>query len=217
MAVSAPPIPEVRRDIWHGPLGPALALGLVFLPFAAALLWAMSARPAADARELAQAVRTTADTVGEHAEVMARIGERIAAAARAAEPADARWASYAEHLSSDARSLYELETRLRETAIVAAADPMHRGRLDVAGAILEARWEQLRADGRATAVHGSVMAEQARAMAAVPHAEIATDADLIELEQASNGMREAGERTVRVAEQLLSSVSQMQRWLGISR
>lgn len=218
MAVRTIPVHLPRGDVWHGPFGPSLALVLVVLPFAAALVWAMSARPVADEREIAQAIVATADTVKDHAATMARIGERIAVAARSSTSSDRdRWIAYGDHLVGDARSLADLEARLRGTAVVAQADPIHRERLEVAAAILQARWEELRADGRATALHGSVMGEQARAMAAIPHAGIATDADLRELGSASNGMREAGERTVRVADQILSSVSQSQRGLGIWR
>lgn len=216
MAVTATSVRAVRRDVWHRRFGPALALGLVVLPFAAALVWTMSLSPV-DHRALAESIRSTAVLVDEHAAVMIRIGERIGSTARASDaPSRETWIAYGGHLVSDGRGLEDLAARLRKTAVVAEADPMHRGRVDVAGAILQARWEQLRADGRATALHGGVMAEQARAMGGAPSG-IAGAADLVELEQASVGMAEAGERTVRVAEMLLGSVSQMQRWLGISR
>lgn len=195
-----------------------LALVLVILPFAAALGWAVSARPAADEREIVRAITATADVVRDHAATMGRLGDRIAAAARASSgPERDRWISYGEHLNGDALGLADLEARLRRSAAFAEADPIHSRNLDAAAAILQARWEELSADGRATALHGSVMADQARTMVLVPHAGIATDADLRELESAANGMRDAGERVVRIAAQLLSSVSQSQRWLGIWR
>lgn len=58
------------------------------------------------------------------------------------------------------------------------------------------------------------MVEQARNVAATRPSGIVTDADVRELERASAGMVEAGERAVRAADMLLASVSQMQRWLG---
>lgn len=218
MAVKALQVRTPRGDVWHGPFGPALALALVVLPFAAALVWALSARPVADEREIPQAIVATADLVKDHAATMARLGERIAIASRASTvPERDRWTAYGDHLVGDAATLADLEMRLRGAAASAQDDLIHTAYIQVSAAILQARWEALRADGRATALHGRIMGEQARTMAAVPHTGIATDADLRELEAASNGMSVAGERTVRIADQLLSSVSQSQRWLGIWR
>jgi len=213
MAIATAPLPRVRPDIWHRRYGPALALGLVLLPFAAAVLWTFSAPPV-DSRALASSIREAAAVVDEHAAAMIRVGERVAAAAQAAN--DKTWAAYGAHLVSDGRGLERLAISLRETAVVAEADPMHTGRLEVAAAILEARWERLRVDGHATALHGSVMVEQARTMASAPRS-IVTAADVAELESVSRGMVEAGERAVRVAETLLASTSQIRRWLGVSR
>lgn len=213
MAIATVRLPRVRPDIWHRKFGPALALGLVFLPFAAILVWAFSAPPV-DSRALAASIRESADLVDEHAAAMIRVGERVAVAAQAAN--DKVWTAYGAHLVSDGKSLERLAVSLRDTAVVAEADPMHTGRVDVAAAILETRWEQLRVDGRATALHGSVMVEQARTMASAPRS-IVTAADLAELESVSRGMIEAGERTARIAETLLSSTSRIQRWLGVYR
>lgn len=218
MAVRAASVHLPRGDVWHGPLGPVLALALVTLPFAAALLWAMSAQPATDPAAVQRTIAATADHVRDHAASMAVIGERIATAARASTaPERDRWISYGEHLMSDAKSLDDLEARLRRSAAYAASDPVHSQNLNVAAAIVESRWEELRADGRATSLHGTLMAEQAVAMAKLPHAGIATDEDLRALEQAAVGMHEAGERTVKIASELLASVSQAQRGLGIWR
>ena len=213
MAIAATPIAGIRPDIWHRKYGPSLAFGLVLLPFAAILLWASSAPPV-DSRTLAASIRETAAVVDEHAGAMIRIGERVAAAAQAAN--DKTWTAYGAHVVSDGRSLERLAASLRDTAVVAEADPMHTGRIEVAAAILEGRWERLRLDGRATALHGSAMVEQARTMSSAPRS-IVTAADLAELESVSRGMVEAGERSVRIAETLLSSTSQIQRWLGVSR
>lgn len=214
MAVSAPArLPQVHPDVWHGPLGPAVALGLVVLPFAAALVWAVTLG-IPDERTAAVAIRETAAIVDDHAAAMVRIGERIAAAGRASSAADREvWIAYGEHMASDGRGLQTLGERLRATATIAQADPIHRGTVQVAMAT-RARWELLRADGRATAAHGQVMVEQARNVAATRPSGIVTDADVRELERASAGMVEAGERAVRAADMLLASVSQMQRWLG---
>lgn len=213
MAIATTSLPRARPDIWHRKYGPALALGLVFLPFAAAVLWASSA-PAVDSRALAISIHESAAVVDEHAAAMIRVGERVAVAARAAN--DNTWAAYGTHLVSDGRALERLAASLRDTAVVAEADPMHTGRIEVAAAILEGRWERLRIDGRATALHGAVMVEQARTMASAPRS-IVTAADVAELESVSRGMVEAGERTVRIAETLLASTSQIQRWLGVYR
>ncbi len=213
MSIATAPLPRARRDVWHRRFGPALALGLVVLPFAAALLWALSAQPL-DSRAAAASISESAAIIDEHAAAMIRIGERVAAAARAAN--DKTWTAYGEHHVSDGRGLERLAASLRETAIIAESDPMHREPVEVAGAILQTRWERLRADGRATALHGSAMVEQTRALASAPRS-IVSAADIAELESASRGMVEAGERTVRIAETLLGSVSQMQRWLGVSR
>lgn len=213
MAIITAPIPQVRRDVWHRRFGPALALGLVLLPFIVGILWAMSASPL-DSRGLAAQIREAADVVDSHAVAMVSVGERVAAAARAAN--DRSWTAYGEHLVSDGRSLERLAGSLRETAVVADADPMHTGRVDVAAAILEARWYQLRADGHATSLHGSVMVEQARTMASAPRA-IVTAADIAELEQVSKGMIEAGDRAVSIAETLLVSTDRFRRWFGAAR
>lgn len=213
MAIATVHLPRVGPDIWHRKFGPVLALGLVFLPFAAILAWAFSAPPL-DSRALAASIRDSAEVVEAHAASMVRVGERVTAAAQAAN--DKTWTAYGSHLVSDGRTLERLAASLRATAVVAEADPMHTGRIDVAAAILETRWEQLRVDGRATALHGEVMLEQARRMASAPRS-IVTAADVAELESVSQGMVEAGERAVRIAETLLSSTSQIQRWLGVSR
>ena len=55
MALATVRLPRVRPDIWHRKFGPALALGLVFLPFAAILAWAFSAPPL-DSRDLAASI-----------------------------------------------------------------------------------------------------------------------------------------------------------------
>src|SRR3990172_420775 len=146
MALATVRLPRVRPDIWHRKFGPALALGLVFLPFAA---------PPLDSRALAASIRESAVVVDAHAAAMIRVGDRVTAAAQAAD--DKVWAAYGTHLLSDGKSLERLAASLRDTAVVAEADPMHTGRIDVAAAILETRWEQLRVDGRATALHGTVM------------------------------------------------------------
>lgn len=213
MAIAATHLPRARPDIWHRKYGAALALGLILLPFVAASLWAFSV-PAVDSRALAAQIRESAAVVDDHAAAMIRVGERVAAAAQTA--SDRTWVSYGAHLVSDGKSLERLAASLRDTAVVAESDPMHTGRIEVAAAMLEGRWESLRIDGRATALHGSVMVEQARRMASAPRS-IVTAADIAELESVSRGMVEAGERTVRIAETLLASTSQIQRWLGTSR
>lgn len=215
MAVHAPALP--RPDVWHGRFGPTLALVLVVLPFAATLVWAAT-RPRLDDAAVAADIRSTAALVGDHSAAMVRVGERIAAAAAASTVPDrAAWLAYAQHMVSDGRNLEALGERLRRTATVAEADPMHGGSAGVAAAVLQARWEQLRADGRATAEHGRVMVQMAADLGAGVREGILSEADVAEVRQASAGMAEAGDRIARSAGLLLASVDQMQRWMGFSR
>lgn len=217
MAVHTAPLPRLRQDVWHGRFGPVLALALVTLPFAAALVWAVSARPL-DEASIAGEIRATATLVDDHAAAMIRVGERVSAAASASTAPDrVAWVAYGAHMVADGRGLEALGDRLRQTAIVAEADPLHRGRVDVAAAVLQARWQQLRADGSATAEHGRVMVQMAREQRAGAASPFITAADLGEIERASVGMEEAGERIVRAADMLLASTGQVQRWMGIGR
>ena len=148
---------------------------------------------------------------------MVRIGERLAtAAATSNAPERAAWVAYGQHMVSDGSSLRTLGERLRQTATVAEADQLHSSS-SVAVAVLQARWEQLRADGWAMAEHGRVMVQMARDMAAGARSGILGETDVQEIARASAGMAEAGDRVVRSAELLLASVGQAQRWMGTSR
>lgn len=217
MAVTAhaPILPG--RDLWHGRFGSALVLMAVALPFAAALVWAATL-PRIDDASVSASIRTTASLVDHHAAAMIRVGERIVGAAAASSAADRSvWASYGQHMIADGRGLQDLGGRLRGTAVVAQADLIHRGNVDVAAAALEARWEQLRADGRATAEHGRVMVGMAADLSAGVREGMLTNTDVQEIRQASAGMAEAGDQVARCADSLLSSTAQMRRWMGIGR
>lgn len=217
MTVTAHASALAGRDIWHGRLRPALVLALVVTPFAAALVWA-AMLPRVDRATIADSVRETAALVDDHAAVMIRIGERISATATASNAADrATWIAYGQHMAADGRGLDALGARLRQTAIVAQADQMHRGTPDVAVAALQARWEELRSDGRATAEHGRVMVRMAGDLGVGVREGTLGDADVQEIRRASAGMVEAGDRVARSAELLLASVDQMRRWMGIGR
>lgn len=217
MAINAAPIPAARTDVWHGRFGAPLALGLVVLPFAAILLWyALSGTT--DQATLAAEIRTTATVVDEHAAAMIRIGDRISqSAATSSAPDRATWAAYGVHMISDGRGLQDLAARLRTTATVAQADQLHRGSIQLGEAALKARWEQLRADGEATAAHGRVMVDMARDLNGGIASGIITASDAREIQQASQGMVDAGDRVVRAADRLLALVDQMQRWMGFPR
>lgn len=215
MAVHVPALP--RPDVWHGRFGPGLALSLVLIPFAAALAWAALAAPPADETTVAATIRDTAVLVDDHAAAMIRIGERISAAAAASSAADkATWAAYGQHMISDGKGLQALSARLRQTATVADGDPLHSGH-NVAIAALQARWEQLRSDGRATAEHGRVMVGMGHEMSAGVATGFITADDARAIDAASTGMVDAGERIMRAANLLLASIDQMQRWMGNSR
>ncbi len=214
MAVHAPALP--RADVWHGRFGPSLALMLVLVPFAALLAWAALSAPA-DETDIAVTMSETAALVDRHAEAMIVIGQRITASATASTVADrATWIAYGQHMVSDGQMLQALSARLRQTATVAGTDPLHSGH-NVAVASLQAQWEQVRADGRATAEHGRVMVGMARQMSSGVASGIITAADARAIEDASTGMVDAGERTVRAANVLLASIDQMQRWMGNTR
>ena len=216
MAVSTAPQPRtVPRDVWHGRYGPALALALVVLPFAAALAWAVSLQPIDEGR-LADSISATALDVDDHARVMIRVGERVATAARESAVPDAErasWTAYGEHMVADGRALQELAQRLRTTADVVRTDPTKAWRVDPG--MLRSRWEHLRTDGDATAAHGRAMVAQARTVAdAGRRLGLVTSDEVAEIERASLGMASAGERIVRIANSLMGSLDQMQRWLG---
>lgn len=217
MAVTAHTPRIARPDVWHGPYGPALALALVVLPFAAAILWATTL-PTVDQATVAASIRETATLVDEHAAAMQRVGERLATSAAASTVPDrAAWVAYGQHMAADGRSLAALGERLRHTATVAEADQAHRGSLSVGTAVLRARWEQLRADGRVTAEHGRVMVQMAGDVDGAVAAGILTREDAGRIREASAGMAEAGERIVQLADLLIASVAQMQRWMGWGR
>ena len=217
MAITALTPRIARPDVWHGRYGPALALALVALPFAAAILWATTL-PSVDQATVAANIRETAALVDEHAAAMERVGERLATSAAASTVPDrAVWVAYGQHMAADGRNLAALGDRLRSTATVADADQAHRGSISVGVAVLRARWEQLRADGRVTAEHGRVMVQMAADVDASVAAGILTREDASRIREASAGMAEAGERIVQLADLLIASVSQMQRWMGWGR
>src|SRR5574341_1244098 len=83
----------------------------------------------------------------------------------------------------------------------------------VAVAVLEARWERLRADGRATAEHGRVMVRMASDLGAGVRSGIVSEADVAEITATAERMVEAGDRVVRTAEVLLAETSLVQRWM----
>ncbi len=212
MAVHVPALP--RPDLWHRRFGPTLALVLVLIPFAAILTVVALTAPPADETDVAGTLTETAAVVDTHANTMITVGQRITAAAEASNASDrVSWIAYGQHMVSDGQDLQALSARLRDAAAVAAADPLHSGRNVPIGA-LEARWEQLKADGRATAEHGRVM--QSITLDAAPgiSSGIVSAADAKALQDASTGMVDAGERTVSAADLLLASTDQMQRWMG---
>lgn len=214
MAVSsAPHARTARPDVWHGRYGPALALALVALPLAAALAWALSLT-SVDQSRFADTISATAMTVDEHATAMVRVGERVAAASLESTTAErGTWIAYGEHMVADGAALRALAQSLRGAADVIRTDPTKAWRVDTG--ILRARWEHLRADGSATAAHGRAMVEQARIMAdAGRRLGLVTADDVREIERASLGMVDAGERTVRIANSLMGSLDQMRRWMG---
>lgn len=216
MAVTArvPTLPA--QDLWHGRFAAPLALLLVALPFAAALAWAAT-HPAPDAATSAQRIRETADVVEGTAASMVAVGGRVVRSAEASTATDrAGWIAYGQHMIEDGRALEELGQRLRGTAVVAGADPMH-STTDVAAAVLEARWERLRADGRATAEHGRVMVQMASDLGAGVRSGIINDADVAEIRATAQRMVDAGDRVVRTAEMLLAETSLVQRWMGVGR
>lgn len=216
MTVTAHAPVSAAGDVWHGRFGAPLALALVVLPFAAALAWAVT-HPPPDAAALSERIRETATVVDGTAASMIRIGERVAGSAETSTAADrAGWIAYGQHMIEDGRGLAELGERLRGTAAVAGADPMH-STTDVAAAVLQARWERLRADGRATAEHGRVMVRMASDLSAGVRSGIITDADVQEIRATAQRMVEAGDRVVRTAEVLLAETSLVQRWMGVSR
>ena len=203
-----------RTDVWHGRFGPYLVLAIIAIPVLAALIWAATL-PRMDEAAVAEQIRETAAVVDDHAAAMIRIGDRITAAATASSAASrATWIAYGQHMVSDGRALHELGDRLRSTATVAEADPIHGGNAGLATAVLQARWEQLRVDGQATAAHGRVMYQLASELGGGVKAGILTDADLQEIRAASAGMADAGDRVARSAAALVASADQMQRWMA---
>ena len=214
MTVLAPAMS--RPDVWHGRFGPTLALALVALPFGAILIWA-STFPRIDTMAAARDIRQTAALVDEHAASMTRIGERVAAAAGASSAGRAAWLGYAQHMIADGRTLVAVAQRLRDVAVLAETDPTHGGNAGIGVAVMSARWNELRADGQATAQHGRVMVQMANDLTAGVRQGILTPADATEIQRASAGMVQAGERVAQAAGQLLGSVDQMQRWMGAGR
>ena len=216
MAVIAHAPTSSARDVWHGRFGAPLALLLVTLPFAAALAWAVT-HPPPDAAASSESIRETADVVEGTAASMIGVGERLVRSAEASAAADrAGWIAYGQHMIEDGRGLEELGQRLRGTAVVAGNDPMHSTN-DVAAAVLEAGWERLRADGRATAEHGRVMVQMASDLGAGVRSGIISDADVGEIRATAQRMVEAGDRVVRTAEVLLAETSLVRRWMGVGR
>ncbi|MBU6422942.1 MAG: hypothetical protein KGQ88_02770, partial [Chloroflexi bacterium] len=155
MAVHVPALP--RPNVWHRRFGPPLALLLVVIPFAAILaVVGLSAAPA-DETDVAGTLTATAPLIDAHANAMTTVGERVTQAAQASTAADRlTWIAYGQHLISDGKTLHDLAAQVRDDAAVAASDPLHSGR-NIPVAALEARWEQLKQDGQATAEHGRVM------------------------------------------------------------
>lgn len=212
MAVHVPALP--RPDLWHRRFGPTLALVLVLIPFAAVLTVVALTAPRADETDVSGTLTETAAVVDTHANTMITVGQRITTAAEASNVSDrVSWIAYGQHMVSDGQDLQALSARLRDAAAVAAADPLHSGRNVPVGA-LQARWEQLKADGRATAEHGRVMQSITQDAAPGISSGIVSAADAKALQDASTGMVDAGERTVSAADLLLASTDQMQRWMG---
>jgi hypothetical protein len=212
MAVHVGTLP--RPNIWHRRFGPSLALLIVVIPFAVVLAWMAIAAPPASQTDVAATIRDTAGLVDAHANAMIDIGQRITATATASTASDRiTWIAYGQHMISDGQGLHALGARLRDTATVAEADPLHTGH-NVALAALRARWEELRSDGQATATHGRVMVTMAQEMSSGVQTGMITADDAKAIRDASAGMVDAGERTVRAANMLLASIDQMQRWMG---
>lgn len=215
MALHAPAL--VRASVWHRRPGPFLVLALVFLPFAAALVWS-STLPRPNAPAIAAEVRSTAAMVDDHAAVMVRVGSTMAAASgRSERPDRAAWSSYAQHMLADAGVLAALAARLRVDAAVAEGELQRSAPAGVLVAVLEARWLEMRADGRATAEHGRVMVRMAADLEAGVREGMLSNADARAIQAASAGMVDAGERIARAANGLLGTVDQMRRWTGSTR
>ncbi|HET8569335.1 MAG TPA: hypothetical protein VFM93_10160 [Candidatus Limnocylindria bacterium] len=180
-----------------------------------ALGWLAIGGGTTDQAEIARTLRESALTVESHAAAMERTGDLILTRARALprSPAVDEALSYGEHLRSDAGMLRALSRSLSEAAAVTLFDPVHRSRPDVAA--ISARWEHLRADGRATAEHGRLMIQYARSVGpALSSLAILSAAELAELERGASTMVDAGDRAIAAAGALSSTVDQMQRWLG---
>lgn len=209
-AASAP-----TRDLWHSRAGAPLILVLLALPFAIAILW--SGTTALDPAAASASIVETATVVDGTATSMMRMGERMVKAAEASTATDRdAWIAYGRHMVDDGHALADLAARLRGTATVAAADPVHRS-TDVAVAVLQARWESLRADGRATVEHGRVMVRMAEDLDPGVAAGILSQDDVREVRSTAARMVESGERVVRTSELLLADTSMAQRWMGVSR
>lgn len=215
MTTSVHAAPAPARDLWHSRVGAPLVLLLLALPLAIAILW--SGATALDPAAASASIAETATVVEATAASTTRMGERLVKAAEASTATDRdAWIAYGRHMIEDGRGLADLAARLRGTATVAAADPVHRS-TDVAVAVLQARWESLRADGRATIEHGRVMVRMASELGAGIAAGILSEEDVREVRSTAARMVESGERVVRTAELLLADTSLVQRWMGVSR
>lgn len=213
--ITAPAASAPTRDLWHSRIGAPLVLLLLALPLAVAILW--SGTTALDPAAASASIAETAAVVEATAASTTRMGERMLKAAEASTAADRdAWIAYGRHMIEDGRGLADLAARLRGTATVAAADPVHRS-TDVAVAVLQARWESLRADGRATTEHGRVMVRMAGDLGPGVAAGILSQEDVAEVRSTAARMVESGERVVRTAELLLTDTSLAQRWMGVSR
>jgi hypothetical protein len=206
-----------RGNVWHRRFGPAMALAIIAVPLAVVLLW-LAMQPRVDPASMGIEVRQTAALVDEHASAMVRIGERIVASATGSTaPSRLVWIAYGQHMISDGKVLTDLAARISSTATVAETDPLHGSNAGLSAAVLQSRWEQLRADGRATATHGRVMIQMADQLGGAVRDGILTDADVQQIRAASAGMVDAGDRCAGAAGMLLASADQMQRWMGSNR
>ncbi len=218
MAVHVPALP--RTDVWHGRYGSVLAMLAVLLPFALVLIWA-ALQATSSQVSVADDIRATAALVDDHAAVMDRVGDRIAAAAATSSAADREtWRAHGQHMISDGASLRSLAARLRGMVAAIGSDPLHSGASLIGGtsgdtlAAYAAVWRDLRADALSAAIHGRAMLQMASDLEpGVARGMLAAD-DVSQLRAASSGVVAAGDGVARIGDAQLSSIDQMQRGMG---
>ena len=220
MAAHAPAIP--RPDLWHRRFSPEIALAVVVLPFALLALWG-AARPVPSGASVADDLAGAAALVDMHATAMTRAGDALSGAATASTGADRQiWIAYGEHVSADGGSLEALAARLRTTASVVAADPLHSSSSRVGGTsadavvAYQAHWTAVRSDALAMAVHGRLMLQLAEDLEVGVGRGLLGRAEVEGVRAASSGMVDVGDRLARAAGAELAAADQMLRGMGIT-